>query len=163
MIKTCGECPEFNNGEPLKEGQNFAVCPYLLASRRCMKHKDQHACARYYNPRVKRVKKNTLDQPLWHLTCAPDYIPNYCVVCGKPATNKHHVIEKSDGELVEGVKIRRPLVRLCGSGTTGCHGKVHDRVLHVDWRGGEWKYLETSKPTRQIKAYELKEGWKPCK
>lgn len=54
-----------------------------------------------------------------------------CAVCGMPATNSHHMAPKGMGgggstfelRTVRGVFIlRSPLMALCGSGCTGCHG-----------------------------------------
>lgn len=55
-------------------------------------------------------------------------INDYCSFCGGQhfhGLNQHHVIPKSQGGL------HGCTVTLCGSGTTGCHGLVHDkRLLH---------------------------------
>lgn len=52
-----------------------------------------------------------------------------CAVCGRRASNCHHVARRSWGKTfrlvtLNGVwELRSPLFALCGSGTTGCHGK----------------------------------------
>jgi len=48
----------------------------------------------------------------------------YCCVCGKPGTTFHHVPSKSlaGGDHDSGV-------RLCGSGTTGCHGRAEGKQI----------------------------------
>lgn len=46
-----------------------------------------------------------------------------CVVCGNPGANAHHVLYGSWAGRRENVLPNG--VMLCGSGTTGCHGKMH--------------------------------------
>lgn len=61
-----------------------------------------------------------------------------CVVCGRPATNAHHVVPKSVRKVVSigGRMLRSPLFALCGSGTTGCHDGFHGGARYkVRW---EW-------------------------
>lgn len=59
----------------------------------------------------------------------------WCAVCGEPATNCHHVVPISNGQVLErstpygDFPLRSPLFAVCGSGTTGCHGGFH---------GGAW-------------------------
>ena len=63
----------------------------------------------------------------------------WCFVCGRPATNCHHVVPLSNGEFFERVtpngafRLRSRLMTLCGSGTTGCHGRIHARILVPEW------------------------------
>lgn len=159
---TCGECPDFNCGEPLAAGQTFGRCPHLQNRMRMWRRYNQAACARFSEGVASPVPKSTLSPLLWHLVGAPSAIQGTCIVCGKPATNKHHVIERSDGGYVNGKPIQKPMVTLCGSGTTGCHGRVHDGKLHIDYRDGRWCYLETPRVVGQIESMEL-QGWKPCK
>jgi hypothetical protein len=87
------------------------------------------------------------------LLCKPSILPPYCIVCGVPATNAHHVIPGRRKD------IRVPRLRLCGSGTTGCHGDAHAKRLHFRYRDG-WEYLRTE-PTRYEHALASK-GWKRC-
>ena len=82
----------------------------------------------------------------------PDLLPPYCVVCGKPANNAHHVIVGMRKSL------RVPRLRLCGSGTTGCHGLAHERRLHFRFRDG-WEWLATDEPTKYQAAIEM-DGWR---
>ena len=62
-----------------------------------------------------------------------------CVVCGRRATNCHHVVPRSVGmtfqrEVPAGrLMLRSPLFALCGSGTTGCHGAFHSGRLKARW------------------------------
>ena len=51
-----------------------------------------------------------------------------CIICGKPATNAHHVIPIRSGKTFHhpaGFELKSPLFALCGSGTTGCHNAFH--------------------------------------
>lgn len=75
-----------------------------------------------------------------------------CAICGRYATNYHHIVPRSVGGK------NGPVVRLCGSGTTGCHGMAESKMLHFRWRNG-WEYLMTAKPMRYEIALE-EEGWK---
>jgi 5-methylcytosine-specific restriction endonuclease McrA len=45
-----------------------------------------------------------------------------CRLCGRPAGSGHHLIKRSHG----GDDVADNVIPLCGSGTTGCHGKVED-------------------------------------
>ena len=44
----------------------------------------------------------------------------------------------------------------------GGAAKVHEGRLNLDWRNGEWEFLETEEVTSQKNAYKM-DGWKPCK
>lgn len=60
-----------------------------------------------------------------------------CAFCHRPATNSHHEPPKSNGTLwLNGIPLKPALIALCGSGTTGCHGKRHARKITIKW---EWK------------------------
>lgn len=54
-----------------------------------------------------------------------------CCICGRPATNCHHVVPLSVGQTfwlttsVGSWELKSPLFALCGSGTTGCHNDFH--------------------------------------
>ena len=86
----------------------------------------------------------------------PSLISRYCVVCGKPATNSHHVIIKGMGGSRHSKRI--PTVSLCGSGnTSGCHGLAHSMRLHFRYRDG-WEYLLLDEPTDYQTALGM-EGW----
>lgn len=106
-----------------------------------------------------------------------------CAICGKPATNKHHIVKRSAGKLVrDGREIKKPTVRLCGEGNaSGCHGLAHQGKLHFRWiesvsnmpkgartsldvpyykmRGGHWEYLLSDEPTDKLTALGM-EGWR---
>lgn len=62
-----------------------------------------------------------------------------CFVCGKQSANAHHVPPKGVSRTFNlitkrGVFVLKPaLFSLCGSGTTGCHGKFHAKKLIPKW------------------------------
>ena len=90
------------------------------------------------------------------LFSAPSIEYPFCVFCGKPATNRHHIVFRSQGGSGGAT------VTVCGFGNaSGCHGKLHSRMIHLRWNG-EWEYLETETPTKYEKAL-LMEGWKRLK
>lgn len=57
-----------------------------------------------------------------------------CVLCGRRATNWHERLPRGRGGLRDGFNA----VRLCGSGSTGCHGAV---TTHPDWAEGLGLYI----------------------
>lgn len=44
-----------------------------------------------------------------------------CRLCGRVSSNGHHLVYRSQG----GADDPDNIIPLCGSGTTGCHGKIH--------------------------------------
>lgn len=75
-----------------------------------------------------KVTSHKLDEGAW------------CAVCGRPATNVHHHPPRSKGNFTlvtpNGTwELKPSLIALCGSGTTGCHGKVHQGLVRIAW---EW-------------------------
>lgn len=63
-----------------------------------------------------------------------------CLACGRPAESAHHEPQKGTGgqtwtlRTSKGAFVLRPaLIALCGSGTTGCHGKRHAGLLRIEW------------------------------
>lgn len=62
-----------------------------------------------------------------------------CAACSCLATNSHHFPPLSKGRhfLLStrwGQFVLKPaLIALCGSGTTGCHGKAHSHDMSVEW------------------------------
>ena len=77
----------------------------------------------------------------------------YCPFCGKPATNRHHIVPRSAGGK------NGPTVTVCGMGNaSGCHGKLHSHTLHLRYEDG-WEYLETEEPTKYQTASEM-DGWR---
>lgn len=99
-----------------------------------------------------------------------------CCVCGKPATDRHHVVRRGAGRLVvDGREVGKPTVRLCGDGNaSGCHGLAHANRLHFRWAeavcadrssgyvttGGHWEYLLLDEPTKYQAALGM-DGWRP--
>lgn len=97
-----------------------------------------------------------------------------CCVCGKPATNKHHIVKRGAGKLVvNGREVAKPTVRLCGMGNaSGCHGEAHDGKLHFRWveavcadrssgyvtTGGHWEFLLLDEPAKYQDALAM-DGW----
>lgn len=59
-----------------------------------------------------------------------------CFLCGRLATNCHHVVPRGKGQVFtlstpKGTwRLRSPLFALCGSGTTGCHNGFHGGALY---------------------------------
>lgn len=106
---------------------------------------------------------------------APSYISDRCFICGKRATNKHHMVKRSAGELyIDGRKLKKPEITLCGSGCTGHHGLAHEGKLHFRWvpdvienkngaytefyRVGHLEYLITKHATKYQDALGM-DGW----
>ena len=61
-----------------------------------------------------------------------------CPVCGRPATNSHHVPAvgmsgRNASFTLAGHVLKPALIALCGSGTTGCHGLMHAGKMRVEW------------------------------
>lgn len=82
-----------------------------------------HAMAHYSG---KGVRTNRLDDDA------------VCAVCGRMATNSHHVPAVGMGGrnasfTLHGHALRPALIALCGSGTTGCHGLMHSGRLKAEW------------------------------
>lgn len=108
---------------------------------------------------------------------APSFISDRCFICGQHANNRHHMVKRSAGELyIDGHKLKKPTITLCGSGTTGHHGLAHQNRLHFRWidevaeinrvngtmfiKTGHLEYLITDEPTNYIEALNM-EGWQP--
>ena len=93
---------------------------------------------------------NELEKALFY---APSLVSDTCVICGKPATNQHHVVFRSQGGS-DGAT-----VSVCGFGNaSGCHGKLHHRTLHLRYTD-RWQFLETDKPTKYQTALSM-DGWR---
>ena len=83
---------------------------------------------------------------------APSIATSLCPFCGKRATNRHHIIPRSQGGH------NGPTVDVCGMGNaSGCHGKLHNHTLHLRYKGG-WEFLETDEPTKYQDALAM-DGW----
>lgn len=78
-----------------------------------------------------------------------------CPVCGRYANNLHHVVPKGMGGTGAAVERRIPKVLLCGSGTTGCHGAVHRKRLHLNYSGGRWLHWWSPTPMDDEVAWEV--------
>lgn len=83
-----------------------------------------------------------------------------CCVCGRRATNCHHVAQRSWGQEFRLVTpngtwdLRSPLFALCGSGTTGCHNKFHGGAgLRAEWRWRSEAYEEAWWTGQLLQAY----------
>ena len=86
----------------------------------------------------------------------------FCAICGAPARDKHHVIQKGMGGVSAEVEALIPKIRLCGDGNlSGCHGALHQMRLHVYWEDGRddeepgWVFLFTAEPMNHQKCWEL--------
>lgn len=104
----------------------------------------------------KPLLKQYLNAFLASLLGKPHLRIGRCVVCGRiQPLNGHHVIvgRRDDPE--------NPVLDLCGSGTTLCHGDAHRRELHFRWRD-RWEYLRTERAAKYENVLEM-EGWKPCR
>lgn len=86
----------------------------------------------------------------------PSVESEMCAFCGRPATNRHHVVPRSQGGS------GGPTVCVCGMGNaSGCHGLLHAGRLHMRPDGdGWWEWLLTMEPTKYDKALGLP-GWQP--
>ncbi len=80
-----------------------------------------------------------------------------CAVCGRIATNRHHVVQKGMGGVSAAMERRIPKVLLCGSGNTGCHGAAHARLLHLQWCDGlgGWVWWRSAEPMDDELAWRL--------
>lgn len=56
-----------------------------------------------------------------------------CPICGRPTTNVHHAPSRAITQTRHGFLLRPALIALCGSGTTGCHGRFHAGDLTLSW------------------------------
>ena len=98
-----------------------------------------------------------------------------CCVCGRPATNLHHIVRRGAGKLVvNGREVKKPKARLCGDGNaSGCHGLAHANMLHFRWAetvcvdrssgyvttGGHFERILLDEPAKYQDALAM-DGWK---
>ena len=95
-------------------------------------------------------RKNLLDRPSVIDT-------DHCVICGRPAHDAHHVIQKGMGGVSRQTDKRIPRLKLCGAGnTSGCHGLLHQGKLHINWDTsmGGWVFMRTPEPMNDIECWE---------
>lgn len=73
---------------------------------------------------------------------------NTCCICGRKATNVHHHPQKGKATSFTlsteyGIFVLKPaLFALCGSGTTGCHGLIHNKKVSIQWKWDSKAYQE---------------------
>ena len=150
--------------------------------RKLEKYREERAKEKKPKPRRSKPKptKGAADK-MWHpLFGKPNADNAYsrCCVCGTPATNRHHIIPRSAGNLlVNGRPLSKPTVLLCGGGSTsGCHGLAHQKRLHFRWVEPErtqaeswdkhpvgcgwWEYQIFDEPIDVLSAWGHEEGWR---
>lgn len=67
-----------------------------------------------------------------------DMLQRFCIVCGRPATDKHHEPPKGLGG-VGSKGTEPPMVSLCDN-FTGCHALRHRHELELRYEDGwEWR------------------------
>lgn len=121
------------------------------------------------------AKVTTLDKILQPLMEGCSVYSDYCVICGRRPVQMHHIVRRSAGNMyVNGVRLHRPKIALCGLGnTSGCHGLAHQNRLHFRWvriegrssrphtfGSGHWEYLVTDEPVKYSAALKM-DGWLP--
>ena len=89
----------------------------------------------------------------------------FCAVCGRPATNMHHIVKRSAGKWIrDGEEVPKPCVRLCGNGNAdGCHGLAHQGRLHFrfDEERGRWEHRIFPTAIKVQDAYAAEGWWAP--
>lgn len=70
-----------------------------------------------------------------------------CTICGRMADNAHHWPPKSKRAFTLMTPVGQfvllpPLFAVCGSGTTGCHGDWHRRLIDVEWVWDEERFRD---------------------
>ena len=94
-----------------------------------------------------------MDELMRPLMSAPSIELPWCPFCGKPATNRHHIVPRSQGGK------NGATVTVCGMGNaSGCHGLFHSRMLHLRYTDGRWQYLKTEEPKKYQTALSM-DGW----
>ena len=90
----------------------------------------------------------------------PDMVQDRCIVCGRWVNHRpdgtpcvHHIPPIGTGKRKawEGA-----LVALCGTGTTGCHGRFHHADLELGFIDGAWRWRGT-----RADGYST-DVWIPC-
>lgn len=89
------------------------------------------------------------------MMAAPSIEAPWCPFCGRPWTERHHIVPRSQGG-ADG-----PTVTVCGHGNAdGCHGELHAHRLHLKWDGGRWLWLRTDSAVKYEAALAMG-GWAP--
>ena len=88
----------------------------------------------------------------------PDFGGFYCIVCGKPNANAHHIPPIGTGRRD---RWQGAIVRLCGSGTTGCHGAFHAGKLELRYTPDGWEWRGESSPMDGRPGL-IARRWTPC-
>ena len=129
-------------------------------------------------PRPRKPSKDvcTVDAILLPMMGKPsiDNEERACCVCGRPATNLHHIVRRGAGKLVvNGREVKKPKARLCGDGNaSGCHGLAHANMLHFRWAetvcvdrssgyvttGGHFERILLDEPAKYQDALAM-DGW----
>lgn len=80
-----------------------------------------------------------------------------CAICGKPGGEMHHVVQKGMGGVSAEIEAQIPKMRLCGWGnTSGHHGMLHGKYLHVYWHAeAGWVYYISSFPMDDMECWML--------
>ena len=83
-----------------------------------------------------------------------DMVQRYCIVCGRPATDRHHEPPKGLGG-VGSKGVEPPVVSLCDN-FTGCHAMRHRNDLELRYVSGwEWRGTCSNGITAR--------SWTPCR
>lgn len=88
----------------------------------------------------------------------PSVGKDFCAVCGRPAHNLHHAIQKGMGGVTPEIERCIPKVALCGDGNaSGCHGLVHQGYLHLYWAEslGGWVWYRSRIPCDHESAWRV--------
>lgn len=112
--------------------------------------------------------QTTLPEMLWPLMHGPTVRLDHCAICGRTyPLEQHHYVRRNSGELyVDGERIKKPTITLCGfgnclqdaSGRYYCHGLAHANRLHFAFDGVLW-YAIFDEPINYLDALDKGE-WK---
>ena len=85
---------------------------------------------------------------------APNIESRLCPFCGQPATNRHHIVPRSQGGE------HFPTVTVCGMGNaSGCHRLLHLHRINLRYDGERWLYLITRESVKEADALNM-DGWR---
>ena len=89
----------------------------------------------------------------------PSIVGNVCAVCGRPASNHHHVVQKGIGGSRYANQI--PTLPLCGWGNcNGCHGAAHRYEIEFDYDEDRELWLWRRKGCETWRVCYGQERWK---